>query len=366
MTARLLRRTPLLSWLVLLLALLAGTQPALASHLLGGELTYKYLDATGPTTAPYRYEITASVYVTCSSSATASYLDIDFYNKATGAQYTITSTNAGSTNASAYGGALELTQSSISPCTTIAVPPGCTITGASQPYQLQKFIGVVCLPTSTAGFYAVTAPSGNRNAGINNIGNSSSSSYYMGLYAALLPASIPNRSPVFTGDAVGLICAGDTTVILNNAVDPDGDRLVYSFGQPYGTVDGLGILPQFSFTPPPPILGYTPGFGYSAATPFGTTTGNFAELDAASGIAKYSSTKVGAKYAVAVDVSEYRTVNGQEVLIGTTRRDLQLVVASCPTTKTPVLPPVAVLPRNYTVEAGSSLTIPITTKMIIQ
>jgi len=48
------------------------------------------------------------------------------------------------------------------------------------------------------------------------------------------------------------------------------------------------------------------------------------------------------------------------VLIGTTRRDLQLVVALCPPTKIPVLPPPAVTPRSYTMEAGSTLTIPIT------
>jgi gliding motility-associated-like protein len=355
MTARLLRRTPLLSWLVLLLALLAGTQPALASHLLGGELTYKYLDATGPTTAPYRYEITASVYVTCNSSATSTSLFVDFYNKATGAQLFLSSANLGSANASVSGGSLLLTQSSISPCTTIAVPPGCTITGASQPYQLQKFIGVVCLPTSTAGFYAVTAPSGNRNAGINNIGNSSSSSYYMGLYAALLPASIPNRSPVFTGDAVGLICAGDTTVILNNAVDPDGDRLVYSFGQPYNN-STLTI-----FTAPLPYVPYTTPGGYSAATPLGTGAGYYAKINPNTGITKYvGGPTVGNRYGIAIDVTEYRTINGVEVALGTTRRDIQLLVGNCPATAAPTLPAVAAMPRSYTIEAGSTLSIPIT------
>jgi gliding motility-associated-like protein len=355
MTATLLCRFNPLPWLVLFLVLLGGTCPALASHLLGGELTYKYLDANGPTTAPYRYEVTASVYVTCSSAATTSYLDIDFYNKATGAQYTITSTNAGSTNASAYGGALELTQSSISLCTTIAVPPGCTITGASQPYQLQKFIGIVCLPTSTAGYYAVTAPSGNRNAGITNLANGSSSSYYLGLYATLSPPTIPNKSPVFTGDAVGLICSGDTTVILNNAVDADGDRLVYSFGQPYNTTT------LSTFTAPLPYVPYTTTGGYSAAAPLGTGAGYYAKINASTGITKYvGGPTVGNRYGIAVDVTEYRTINGVEVALGTTRRDIQLLVGSCPATAAPTLPAVASMPRTYTIEAGSTLSIPIT------
>jgi hypothetical protein len=355
MTATLLRHFNPLPWLVLLLVLLGGARPALASHLLGGELTYKYLDATGPATAPYRYEVTASVYVTCSSSATASYLDIDFYNKSSGALYTITNTNVGSTSGSPSSGGLRLTQSSISLCTTIAVPPGCTITGASQPYQLQKFIGIVCLPVTSAGFYAVTTPSGNRNAGINNLANGSSSSYYMGLYATLLPASISNRSPVFTGDAVGLICAGDTTVTLNNAVDPDGDRLVYSFGQPY-TASTLS-----TFTAPLPYVPYTATGGYSAAAPLGTGAGYYAKINPNTGITKYvGGPTVGNRYGVAVDVTEYRTINGVEVALGTTRRDIQLLVGNCPAVAAPTLPAVAAMPRSYTIAAGSTLSIPIT------
>ncbi len=352
MTARL--HCPyLLSWLVLLL-LLGGTRPALASHLLGGELTHKYLDATGPATAPYRYEITASVYVTCSSSATTSYLNIDFYNKATGAHYPITSPNVGSANGSDYGGGLELTQSSIGPCTTLAVPPGCTITGAAQPYQLQKFIGTVCLPASAAGFYAVTTPSGNRNAGISNIGNGFSSSYYLGLYATLLPASIPNRAPVFTGEAVGLICAGDTTVIVNNAVDPDGDRLVYAFGQPYNA-NTLS-----TFTAPLPYVPYTTAGGYSAAAPLGTGAGYYAKINASTGVTKYvGGPTVGNRYSTTVDVTEYRTLNGVEVALGTTRRDMQLLVGNCPAVAAPTLPAVASMPRSYTIEAGSTLSIPV-------
>jgi len=218
-------------------------------------------------------------------------------------------------------------------------------------------VGIVNLPRSTVGYYALFTD-GNRNIDITNLFNAGGQA--LTLYTALAPPALPNRSPVFSDLAVAIICANDTTYLLNNAVDADGDRLVYSFGQPYGSLGNLGELPLYNFITPPLILTYNAGFGYSATTPFGTTAGNFAELDASSGIAKYSSTKVGAKYAVAVDVSEYRTVNGQEVLIGTTRRDLQLVVASCPTTKTPVLPPVAVMPRNYTIEAGSNLSVPIT------
>jgi gliding motility-associated-like protein len=358
MLAILLRRMGLVPGLVLVLLGLGMAHPALATHLLGGEMTYRYLDANGPAAAPLRYELTVAVYNNCGNAAIRPAASVGIYSQGTGNRVILTSVNYPYTSTnSGQAGMLSIPQTSLSACVQPAIPPGCTISGVSQPYQLQKFVAIVNLPASTTGYYALFTD-GNRNTDITNLYNAGGQA--LTLYTALAPPALPNHSPVFSDLAVAIICANDTTYLLNNAVDADGDRLVYSFGQPYGTTDGLGVLPLFGFSPPPPTLGYTAGFGYSAAKPFGTTVGNMAELDPASGIAKYSSTKVGAKYAVAVDVSEYRMVNGQEVLIGTTRRDLQLAVALCPTTKSPTLAPVATMPRNYTVEAGSSLSIPIT------
>ncbi|MGI4867538.1 MAG: gliding motility-associated C-terminal domain-containing protein [Janthinobacterium lividum] len=356
MTATLLRRFNPLPWLVLLLVALGLALPAQATHLLGGEMTYRYLDANGPSTAPHRYELTTSLYVTCSSAATQTYLDIDIFNKANGAHVNLTSSNIGSSNGSIYGGAFELTQPTISVCTTIAVPPGCPITGASQPYQLQKFVGIVCLPASTTGYYAITAPGGARNAGINNLANGASSGYSLALYSTLAPPVYANHSPVFTGDAVGLICSSDTTVVLNNAVDADGDRLVYTFGQPYTFPNSLT-----TFSPPLPYVPYTTTGGYSAATPLGTGAGYYANINAGSGITKYvGGPTLGNRYSVAIDVTEYRTISGVEVALGTTRRDIQLIVGSCPPTTAPTLPPVGSVPRAFTIEVGSTLSIPLT------
>lgn len=46
---------------LLLLGLLTE-RPAAATHLVGGELTYRYLDAQGSAATPYRYTISARVY----------------------------------------------------------------------------------------------------------------------------------------------------------------------------------------------------------------------------------------------------------------------------------------------------------------
>ena len=170
---------------------------------------------------------------------------------------------------------------------------------------------------------------------------------------------------------MAIICTNDTTITLNNAFDADGDRLVYSFGQPYGNVpgsnfglagpnapDGTPSTPTYSstFAPPPNPAPYFPG--YSVTAPFGTGPGNFAIINANTGVAKYGGTAIGL-YGVAVDVAEYRTINGVSTLIGTTRRDLQLVLSTCPSTAAPVLTSTSVTPRNYTIEEGQSVTFPI-------
>ena len=352
MLTTLLRRWPLLA-----LLLLAG--PAWATHLLGGEMTYRYLDANGPAAAPVRYEITVTIYNNANPGVALPNTDalVGIYDAATGTRMLLVpgvNVLVGS-GASVNAGSLDITNYTISPPLQPAIPAGCSVSGPAQPFRLQKFSAVVNLPATLDGYYAVFSRSA-RNVDVTNL-NTQNNNQPLTLYTTLAPALRPNHSPVFSDTAVAIVCQGDTTISLNNAVDADGDRLVYSFGSPYGPFAGSGTnLPQ-SFPPLPTPIGYFSG--YSTARPFGTRPGDFALLNASTGVARYGATVQG-KYVVAVDVSEYRTINGREVLIGTTRRDLQLIVAQCPSTKAPVLPTALVTPRSYTIEAGQVLTIPIT------
>jgi gliding motility-associated-like protein len=351
MISTLFRWVGVLPGLVFWLLVLGIAHPVLANHLLGGEMTYRYIGPSGFSAAPYTYELTVTIYNNCGQPAIRDFASVGIFDQATGSRLVLTASNYSFITG---GGDLMIPSSSLSACLSPMVPAGCTISGASQPYQLQKFVANINLPTSSRGFYAVWSD-GNRNVDISNLVSPGSKT--MSLYATLAPPTIPNSSPIFSDVAVALVCANDTTYLLNNAVDPDGDRLTYSFGQPYGIVGTLT-----NFTPPPALLPYQGGFGYSATTPFGTGPGYYAAIDPSSGIAKYVGATVGRKYVVAVDVNEYRTIGGQQVLIGTTRRDLQLVVGSCPNTLPPTLPTtVATTPtaRNYTIEAGSTLTIPL-------
>jgi gliding motility-associated-like protein len=326
--------------------------------LLGGEMTYKYLDSNGPTSAPLRYQITLYVYNNCNNSATRDRAVIYIYDQTTGAKIPLTTVNYPTTNSSpiSNGGMNVLEQLPRAPCKTPYVPVGCTV-GVYSTYLKQTFIATVNLPNTTDGFYAAWTDNA-RTAGILNIQANNAN---MTLYTTMAPPSLPNSSPVFINDAVANICVNDTTYILNNAVDADGDQLVYSFGNPYGDP-----LTSTIFNLPPGPIGYN--FGYAQYAPLGLPANfpnHYASVNASTGLSKYrSGANLGSYYTVAVDVSEYRLINNRRVLIGTTRRDLQLVVTNCPNTTAPVGPTSLGTLRNYSIEAGSSLTIPMTATQI--
>jgi gliding motility-associated-like protein len=344
MSTTLLRHLLRLPLLLLALGLLwAG--PAQASHLLGGEMSYRYLDANGPAGTPFRYEITVTLYSNGlypsdpNVAAPPVALTVNIYNRPGG---NLISPNLNFPRTSPAAG------SPLPPPVQPPIPPGCMVVGPNQPFYLLKYTRVVNLPVSFEGYYAVFTLSA-RNTTLRNINNPNS--VPLTLFVSMAPPLIPNRSPVFSDTAVAIVCQNDTTISLNNAFDPDGDRLVYSFGTPYGQVNSTATFPPL----PNPVPYFA---GYSGANPFGTGAGNFATINATTGIAKYGAMTNGL-YGVAVDVAEYRNINGQEVLLGTTRRDLQLVVSTCPPTPPPALPPSTTTPRNYTIEEGQSLTIPI-------
>ena len=341
--------------LLLLVLLFSAAYQARATHLLGGEMSYRYLDANGPAASPFRYEITVNVYYnglyTVANpngiAAPPAQIRIDIYNK------TITPTVPPNPQTNLLLTVTAPRQGPLGNPVYPLTPQGCAVQGPSQPFYLVKYVQTVNLPVSFDGYYAVFSLAA-RNTTLTNISNTGGNggTVPLTLYVSMAPPLISNRSPVFSDTAVAIVCQNDTTISLNNAVDPDGDRLVYSFGTPYGTVTNPILFP-----PLPQPVPYNATF--SGTAPFGPGAGNFAIINANTGIAKYGA-KTNGLYGVAVDVAEYRTINGREVLIGTTRRDLQLVVSTCPPTPPPVLAPTVTTPRSYTIEEGETLSIPIT------
>ncbi|GAB2943257.1 hypothetical protein GCM10027048_04840 [Hymenobacter coalescens] len=341
----------LLSRLGALLALLVlfGPQTAQATHLLGGEMNYRYIGVNGPSAAPFTYEVTVILYINKDSPVTPNgqgptSINVNFYNKSqAGARINLTSVNS----PRAQGGALNILRTS----TALITPPtpgGCSIPGGNVPVTLAKYILTVNLPVSFDGYYA-TYTEGARNVDITNILNPGGTN--MTLYTEMAPPLIPNASPTFSDTAVVVICQGDTSVVINNAFDANGDRLIYTFGAPY-----QGVPSTLSFTPPPaPVTYATSPVVHSLAQPFGP--GGFASLNASTGIARYAApATANGKYVVAVDVKEYRRINNVEVLVGTTRRDIQLVARPCTPNISPQFTAATRAQRTFTVEEGQTLS----------
>ena len=200
--------------LLLFVLLVLAARPAQATHALGGEMSYRYLDANGPAGQPFRYEVTVTLYINALPQAAGypNVAQIDLFNR-------ISSGAPGARITTIALPRIGPTPQPIQP----NVPAGCAVTGPSQPFFLVKYQQTINLPVSFDGYYAVYTL-GNRNAGIDNIANSSN--FPMTLYVSMAPPLILNRSPVFSDTAVAIVCQNDTTITLNNAVDPDGDRLV--------------------------------------------------------------------------------------------------------------------------------------------
>ncbi|GAA4357678.1 hypothetical protein GCM10023185_22600 [Hymenobacter saemangeumensis] len=293
--------------------MLALSWPTRASHLMGGEISYRYVDAQGPASAPYRYELTALLYINqdFGSAIPMGRPAITFfiYDRATNL--------------------VLLTPTAPRVRLTEATGPFGNCSGTAAPLVGQAtYTCLVELPFSARGYRAETTETA-RNAGITNLVSSGQSS--LTLSTDMAPPTLPNFSPIFSDTAVAVVCRGDTAVLLNNAYDADGDRLSYAFGMPSAT--------------------YAPG--YTVALPFGR--GGYAHIDANTGLSRYLIPQQG-RYVVAVDVSEYRTVNGTEVLLGSMRRDIQLVSRNCPSNQPPAFTAPTLAVRSFTITEGDPIS----------
>jgi gliding motility-associated-like protein len=324
-----------------ILLLMLFSLNSFGTHILGGEVTYRYLGNNGPADRPFRYQIRFVGYVDrvgtpgelsnwgCGNLEQFPLLSI--YDAGTneripripGATQLLSATWLLPSHGEQVQGpcAINPYYGGIRPL-VIPVPAACVVPGLSElNIAITDTTFEVQLPLSASGYKVkyenccrtenttnIFFPGGN-----NNPGNS---------WIASIPSPIfVNSSPQFIGDAVPFFCRGDTISISNNAFDPDGDRLIYSFAQPYSGSGGQ-VPPLFS---EPEVANYQPG--YSVEQPFGP--GGYAFINPSTGLTKYFC-NVNGNYAVAVDIQEYRTLsNGVEILLSTTRREFLVVVKDC-------------------------------------
>lgn len=322
-----LRLFRLLTSLLLLYGL--GLAPAAATHLVGGEIIYSFLDANGPAAEPYRYRITAQVYFDPNGGSIAPdgrpAVRLSVYRNSSGGRLLL--------SANVTRQQYELVAAS--------TLPGCSV---RFPYAtLALYDTTVTLPVANEG-YIVRFSESARNS-VTNL--ESSTRPGMSLRTTMTPGTIPNSSPRFFGKAFQFICQGEPIDMPNTAYDAEGDRLSYQLTNAYS---GGAQLPVALFAEV--SAGYAPG--YSAPNPFGRQ--GTLTLNAATGLSQYQCPLPGV-YELALNVQEYRRINGQEVLLSTVHREIQVVVQPCP--GPPNTAPAFVAPtptaRELLVAAGQTL-----------
>lgn len=308
---------------LLLVLILCTSLQVSASHLMGGSISYEYLGYNAGTNL-YSYRIIAKVYRYCDSTGTGGtpaaldqqlttgiYPQNPFQPNANKSLYTTLS--------------LPLISSAfiVPPSTN----PNCTV-GNNVCVQEGIYQATINLPPSIGGYHLIIDRCC-RNYNIANLNVVTPPGSGAAYYAFIPPTSNPNTSPVFATAPVPYICFGDTVSVLNSAFDADGDSLVYSFQVPYKGLSSSNTPvpnPPGTYTWPIPNTTYAPGF--SIANPFGT--GGYASIDANTGLTNYYVPSQGF-YVVAIEIREFR--NG--VLIGITRRDIQLIVIPCSPNSSP-------------------------------
>ena len=178
----------------------------------------------------------------------------------------------------------------------------------------------VTLPP-TPGGYTLSYQRCCRNPSIININQPQNSG---ATFTCRIPGTnqtnLPNSSPVFVNFPPPALCANAEFFFDHQAIDPDGDVLVYEFCTPL-----LGASPDFPAPQPPDGPPYQPiswANGFSEGYP--VTSAPPLAIDPATGFITGTPTQPG-QYVIGVCVSEYR--NG--VLLNTVNRDFQVNVTIC-------------------------------------
>lgn len=270
----------------LLIVVFLGTE-AQASHAAAADLSYTCMGNN-------RYQVTLKMYRDCGgiSLDPAPLIDV-----------------IGSNSCSGFTQSLALTLNSIVEipiaCAAFAGQSNCN--GGTIPgYQENTYTGVLDLSALPTGCtWTISYSSCCRNSAITNLNTPAGQGLY--IETALLDGSITcNSSPSFSNIPIFVVCDSIAQSISNSILDPDGDSLVYSLVAPLNAVNDP-INYNLGFSPTNPLntlsgLSFNTQNGQLSFTP---TTNQVVVMD--------------------VFVEEYRA----GVLIGYTRRTMQVVVMSC-------------------------------------
>lgn len=326
----------LIVWLFLHLALVSH-----ASHVMGGEITYKHLGGGN-----YQFELV-------------------FYRDCNGADINAVSETLRVWNHPTLSvlPVLFVQRQDLSPsCTQVPGGAGPLICGTGNNGgngigAIEKVIyrsaPIALSGNPPAQGWAFTYENFSRSGAVTNLSNPAS--YGMTLVAKIFNLSEPDDSPVFNEDPNFVSCAG-LPYQYNAAVsDANFDSLAFEFGVPYDH------FPAGVYNPPanPAPIPYVTGFSFTNPTPGTAINANNipAVLDPLNGNLTFTSFTVG-NYTLKIVVKAFRS----GVLISETEREMQLILQPCNNSNFPpiIAPPFAAgTSYELTVNAGDLIDVPL-------
>lgn len=275
-----------------------------ASHIVGGEITYKHL-------GNYNYEVKLFLFVDCLNGQPGAISDdatarIGVFDGASGALISSLSREINRTG----------------PTRVQKLNYQCVRNTPNQCVDMYVYTYNINLPQRNGGYF-LSFQRCCRNQIISNI-------YDPGFTGANYWTKIPqvtggtgfNSSPVFKELPPNYLCTNAWLNFDHSATDPDGDSLVYEFFTPFVAADRFDPRPSFNNYDRPPFdtLLWIGSYNYSYpldASPALT-------IDRETGRLTGIPTREG-QFVIGIKVKEYR----KGVLIGETKRDYQFYVYRC-------------------------------------
>jgi hypothetical protein len=318
---------------IFLLSFVFLWQNTFASHVMGGEISYKHLGGTN-----YQFELI-------------------FYRDCNGADVNPVSEQLKVWNNPNISSITVnfVSRQDISPtCSPVTGSPGPLICGTgSNGGNGQGAVEKVVYRSSPISLTGIPPSNGwiftyenfSRSNTVSNLMNPAN--YGITLAAKIFHLDSPDDSPVFFQDPHFVSCAGTPYTFNGNAVDPNLDSLVFSFGIPYNNIQGASYNPPLDPIPVPFEV------GFSATNPTPNQSLNPANIPAnlnpVSGELTFTCVNIG-NYVVKVLVQSYR----QGVLISEVEREMQLMVMPCSGGNNPpvITPPFPGNSFELTVNAG--------------
>lgn len=203
-----------------------------------------------------------------------------------------------------------------------------------------------------------------RGSQINTIASSAGTNFYIdAVVNRCLSTSPCNSSPVFENETPIVICGGENFIFNSGCIDPDVDSLSFAFAPALaGFKAPVSYIAPWSAQLPMPYSG-SPNAEFPGGIRCNPFTGDVSFTPGNSSGQNFTGIMV-------VEVKQWKRVNGVPVVIGITKRDIQVVVlANCAPNNPPRLvtnPPSQSNPNapktNWNICSGQQLCFTITGK----